>query len=298
MRYDLNALRSLVALMEERSVSRAAERLGISQPALSNSLNRLRLLLQDPLFVRERYGMRPTEKAQMIGPIIAQALQQIDAVVQEQQEFDPAHAKRQFIIAANSYVEFILIPELVVRLQKTAPGLSIRVVPFGTSISESGLVSGDTAFALGRVVDPPDNVVVQKLFDDGLHCVVRAGHPAVSNPMTKDQFERLKHVNVLPPGHLKAGLFQALDRVGLKRDLAVSLTHFLSVPDLIAETDYCATLPNRVCARLAQDPRLKLVAPPADLGRFPVELAWHSRYRNDPAHAWMRRLLRESFGEL
>ncbi|MDD7910782.1 LysR family transcriptional regulator [Pseudovibrio exalbescens] len=298
MRYDLNAMRTFVTLLEERSVSRAAERLGITQPALSNSLARLRELLQDPLFVRERYGMRPTEKAETIGPVIAEALRQIDGVVQAQQDFDPLSAHRHFVIAANSYVEFILIPDLMARLRELAPHISIRVIPFGASISESGLMSGDTAFALGRMVDPPDNLVVHRLFEDGLHCVVRADLPGIGDRLTKQHYENLKHVNVLPPGTLKAGLFQVLEREGLHRDLAASLTHFLSVPDLIAATDYCATLPDRVCERLKSDPRLKIVAPPVDLGRFPVELAWHSRYRTDPAHRWLRRLITKTFGEL
>jgi DNA-binding transcriptional LysR family regulator len=122
---------------------------------------------------------------------------------------------------------------------------------------------------------------------------VRASHPTVGQRITKTQFERLKHVNVLPPGRLRAGLFQALDRQGLKRDVVASVTHFAAIPEIIAATDYCATLPQLICQRLAHDPRLKVLPAPADLGRFPLHMAWHVRYRQDPAHAWLRALVAE-----
>ena len=101
----------------------------------------------------------------------------------------------------------------------------------------------------------------------------------------------MRHVNVLPPGRLRVGLFTALEQQGIKREVAVSVTHFLAVPEMIAVTDYCATLPNRICQRLAADPRLKVLPTPVDLGTFPVEMAWHVRYRNDPAHRWLRTLI-------
>jgi DNA-binding transcriptional LysR family regulator len=147
---------------------------------------------------------------------------------------------------------------------------------------------------LGRVVDPPDNLVVQHLMDDGLACVVRAGHPQVGDSLSRDQYESLKHVNVLPPGRLRVGLFQALGQQNLRRDVAISVTHFLAVPEMIAATDYCATLPSLICRGLERDPRLKILPAPVDLGTFPVEMAWHVRYRNDPAHRWLRSLVIET----
>ncbi|UDF05472.1 LysR substrate-binding domain-containing protein [Asticcacaulis sp. AND118] len=293
MRYDLNLLPVFVALMEERNVTRAAERLGITQPALSNALNRLRDTLRDPLFIRERYGMKPTEKAEELAPVIAAALAQIDDVIRGQQDFDPAKAERLFTLAPNSYVEFVLMPAVVARLRQRAPGIRLRLTPFGTDLAETGVVSGTTAMVLGRLIDPPDNLIVQHLMDEGLACVVRAGHPEIHDSLTREQYERLKHVNVLPPGRLRAGLFQALERQGVKREVAVSVTHFLAVPEMIAVTDYCATLPRLICRHLAHDKRLKTVSAPVDLGIFPVEMAWHVRYRHDPAHRWLRGLISE-----
>ena len=291
MRYDLNLLPTFSALMEERNVTRAAERLGITQPALSNALMRLRTTLQDPLFIRERYGMQPTQKALELAPVIAAALATLDDVVLGQQAFDPSKAELLFTVAPNSYVEFVLMPAVVAKLREVAPNIKLRLTPFGSDLAETGVVSGSTAMVLGRIVDPPDNLVVQHMMEDGLACVVRADHPQVEESLTRQQYEQMRHVNMLPPGRLRAGLFQALDRQGLKRDVAVSVTHFLAIPELIAVTDYCSTLPKLICRFLARDKRLKVLPSPVDLGTFPVEMAWHVRYRHDPAHRWLRTLI-------
>ena len=293
MRYDLNLLPIFVALMEERSVTRAAERMGMTQPAVSNALLRLRQMLQDQLFVRERYGIQPTPIALELSPLIAEALAQLDDAVLGQQAFDPAHAERLFTIAPNGYVEFVIVPAVLARLEKVAPGIKLRLTPFGNDLAERGVVSGTTALVLGRIVDPPDNLVVQHLMDDGLACAVRADHPAIGDAMTREQFETMKHVNIVPPGRMRAGLFQALAQQQLKRDVAISVTNFFAAAEMVAVTDYCATLPSLICRQLMHDPRLKVLPAPVDLGSFPVEMAWHVRYRHDPAHRWLRALIGE-----
>lgn len=293
MRYDLNLLPIFVALMEERSVTRAAERMGMTQPALSNALSRLRQMLQDQLFVRERYGIQPTPIALELSPLIAEALAQLDDAVLGQQAFDPAHAERLFTIAPNGYVEFVIVPAVLARLEKVAPGIKLRLSPFGNDLAETGVVSGTTALVLGRIVDPPDNLVVQHLMDEGLACAVRADHPAIGDAMTREQFETMKHVNIVPPGRMRAGLFQTLAQQQLKRDVAISVTNFFAAAEMVAVTDYCATLPSLICRQLMHDPRLKVLPAPVDLGSFPVEMAWHVRYRHDPAHRWLRALIGE-----
>jgi DNA-binding transcriptional LysR family regulator len=293
VRYDLNLLPIFVALMEERSVTRAAERVGMTQPALSNALSRLRLMLQDQLFIRERYGIQPTPVALELAPAIADALARLDDAVLGQQGFDPAQAERLFTIAPNGYVEFVLVPAVVARLQQVAPGIKLRLTPYGNDLVETGVVSGTTALVLGRIVDPPDNLVVQHLMDEGLACAVRADHPEIGDTMTREQFETLKHVNIIPPGRMRAGLFQALAQQQVKREVAISVTNFFAVAEMVAVTDYCATLPSLICRRLEQDPRLRILPAPVDLGSFPVEMAWHVRYRHDPAHRWLRTLVGE-----
>lgn len=298
MRYDLNLLPIFVALMEERSVTRAAERLGMTQPALSNALSRLRAMLQDQLFIRERYGIQPTPIALELAPVIADALAKLDDAVLGQQDFDPATAERLLTIAPNGYVEFALVPAIVARLQQVAPGIRLRLTPYGTDLAETGVVSGTTALVLGRITDPPDNLVVQHLMDEGLDCVVRTDHPEVGDTITREQFERLRHVNVMPPGRLRAGLFQALAQQHLRRDVAISVTNFFAVAEMVAVTDYCATLPKLICRRLDLDPRIKALPAPVDLGTFPIEMAWHVRYRHDPAHRWLRTTIGEIIAEI
>ena len=298
MRYDLNLLRIFIVLIEERSVSRAAERLALTQPTLSNALARLRTVMQDQLFIRERYGIQPTPVALELAPVIVEALARIDDAVLGQQDFDPLTAERLMTIAPNGYAEFVLAPAIVARLGEVAPNIQLRLVPYGNDLIETGVISGTTAMVLGRIVDPPDNLVVQHLLDDGFACVVRANHPEIGDSLSREQFERLRHVNVLPPGRLRAGLFEALQRHSLRRDVAVSVTNFLAVPEMVAVTDYCATLPRLICQRLASDPRMRVMPAPVDLGTFPVEMAWHVRYRQDPAHRWLRSLISEMAEEL
>jgi len=208
-----------------------------------------------------------------------------------QQDFDPAKAERLLTIAPNGYVEFVLVPAIVARLQQVAPGIKLSLTPYGNDLVETGVISGLTALVLGRIVDPPDNLVVQHLMDEGLACVVRADHPDIGDTISRDQFERLKHVNVVPPGRMRAGLFQALAQQRVRREVAVSVTNFFAVAEMVAVTDHIATLPNLICRRLTHDPRLKVLPAPVDLGTFPVEMAWHVRYRHDPAHRWLRSLI-------
>lgn len=293
MKYDLNLLPVFLVLMEERSVTRAAHRLGMTQPALSNALGRLRETLKDPLFIRQRYGMQPTEKAEELTPVFTEALASLDGVVLGQQAFDPAKATQPVTIAPNSFVEFALVPMIVARLGERAPGMRLRLVPYGSDLAETGITTGTTALVIGRIVEPPANLVVQHLMEETLGCVVRADHPTIGSTITKKQYERLKHVNMVPPGKLRVGLAQRLDRAGLRREVAVSVTHFLAVPEIVAVTDYCATLPNLICRRLESDRRVKVLPAPVDLGSFPVEMAWHVRYRHDPAHRWLRALVEE-----
>jgi DNA-binding transcriptional LysR family regulator len=298
MRYNLNLLPIFIALMEERSVTRAAERLGMTQPALSNALARLRLMLRDQLFVRERYGIQPTPIALELAPVIADALASLDDAVLGQQDFDPATAEHVFTIAPTGYVEFVLVPALVARLAEVAPSVRLQLTPYGTDLVETGVVSGTTAMVLGRMIDPPDNLVVQHLMDDGLECIVRADHPDVDGAISREQFEAMRHVNVVPPGRLRAGVFQALARQQLRREVALSVTNFFAVAEMVAVTDYCATLPKLICRRLESDRRFKVLPAPADLGTFPVEMAWHVRYRHDPAHRWLRALVSGIAAEL
>ncbi len=158
-----------------------------------------------------------------------------------QQEFDPAKAERLLTIAPNGYVEFALVPALAARLRQVAPGIRLQLTPYNNDLVETGVTSGTTALVLGRIVDPPDNLVVQHLLDEGLACVVRADHPEVGGSMTRNRFERLRHVNVVPPGRMRTGLFQAMAQQRIKREVAISLTNFFAVvPPAVGGTPGCS----------------------------------------------------------
>ena len=206
LRYDLNLLPIFVALLEELSVTRAAERLGMTQPALSHALARLRTTMKDQLFIRARYGQQP------------------------------------MTIAPNGYVEFVLVPAIVARLGEVAPGIRLRLTPYGNDLTETGVTSGMTAMVLGRIVDPPDNLVVQHLMDDGFACVVRADHPDISASISRKQFERMKHVNVQPPGRLRAGLFESVTAADVARaaqkylDVSKMTTIVVGKPEKLTST--------------------------------------------------------------
>jgi DNA-binding transcriptional LysR family regulator len=190
------------------------------------------------------------------------------------------------------------MPAIVARMLEVAPNIKLRLTPFANDLVETGVVSGTTSMALGRFVDPPDNLVVEHLADDGLACVVRKAHPEVDKKLTRAQFERLGHVNVLPPGRMRTGLSQTLAQHQLKREVAISVTNFFAVAEMLAVTDHIAILPKLVCRRLARDPRLKVVPTPMDLGTFPVQIAWHVRYRHDSAHRWLRALVGETISQV
>ncbi|UAK25605.1 LysR family transcriptional regulator [Sphingomonas nostoxanthinifaciens] len=255
-------------------------------------------MLQDQLFIRERYGLQSTAVAVELAPGIAEALAKLDDSILGQQEFDPRKAERTLTIAPNGYVEFVLVPALVAKLQEEAPGIRLRLTPYGNDLVDTGVVSGSTALVLGRIVDPPDNLVVQHLMGEGLAFIVRADHPDIGDHLTREQFEGMKHVNIVPPGRMRAGLFHALAQQQVKRDVAISATNFFAVAEVVAVTDYCATLPKFICWQLLHDTRVKVVPAPVDLGSFPVDMAWHVRYRHDAAHRWLRSFIMDVTAQL
>ncbi|RVD63348.1 LysR family transcriptional regulator, partial [Mesorhizobium sp. M4A.F.Ca.ET.029.04.2.1] len=133
--------------------------------------------------------IKPTQLAEEIAPTIEAALAQLDDLILNQQEFQPATTERLFTLAPNSYVEIVLMPALVARARERAPGIKLRMTAFGNDLAETGVISGTTAMVLGRIVDPPDNLVVQHLMDDGLACVVRKDHPGVRDRISREQYE-------------------------------------------------------------------------------------------------------------
>ena len=298
MKYDLNLLAVFNAIMEEQNVTAAARRLGLSQSAVSAALSRLRTVFDDELFLRARYGVVPTEKARTIAPEIARALDQLNHVFENKPDFDPATSARKFQIAASTYFECAVIPTLMSRVARAAPGVSLAVEPLGPDPEVKALATGALDLALGRFDTAPDSLVITLVLDDGFVCVLRRDDLPGQLTVTKAQYESLPHVVVSPPGRWRTGLFQTLGTAGLKRHIALTVSHFLAAPLAVSEIGGLTTLPIRIARLFEKDDRFKLLAPPADLGRFPMHLAWHPRHRSDPGHTWLRGLVRTVCSEL
>lgn len=288
IKYDLNLLKAFDAIYKERNVTRAAERISISQPAMSAVLNRLRNLFNDPLFIRDKFGVAPTEKATTIHPDIERALDILDSLVQSEQLFTPLTEKRTFTIAANEYFQIVILPPLLQYLRQHAPNIRINCSTFTQDLSNTGMITGGVDLAFGRISDPADNLVVREAMKESLACLVSQKHSTIKHRISVQQLEKFSHVVVKPYGKLKTGVFQSLSSQKIKRNVACTVTHFHMVTNLLIDSDYIAILPQQLCNLFTQNKQIKQLKPPIDLGEFPFHLAWHRRYQNDPAHQWLR----------
>ena len=298
MDYDLNLLRTFSALMTERSVTAASQRLGLTQPAVSSSLAKLRRLFDDPLFTRTRYGVVPTQKAEAIAPIVQKALEELDAVVQGEQTFEPKTSMRRFHVAAAPYFECVLVPRLAHIVSQQAPQVRLVLVPMGKDLAAAKLSGGMTELALSRFDQPPEKLMCQTVLKDEFACIVRAENPWVGDMLTVDAYETMKHVIVAPSGRLDNGVVTVLQHQSIQREVAIAVSHFLAVAPIIAKTDYCATLPKRIAQQYIGNPNYRVFAPPTDFGQFPMHMVWHPHSDSDVGHQWLRSLIQTICDEL
>lgn len=288
MKYDLNLLRAFDAIYTERNVSRAAGKLFLSQSALSAQLTRLRELFNDPLFIRQRHGVMPTEKAVHLHSAIVPLIEELDEVVQGEQEFTPAVSSMQFTIAGNDYFEYLVLPLLIARLAKLAPHITIAMQPLTQDVRETGAMSGKTQLVFGRLAYPPDNLVMKDVMTEHFSCLVSENHSWLENTLTLEEFNQLDHVVVKPATRLKTGLFKELAEHGITRQVRCEVTHFQYVPALIEQSNLIATLPTRICQAFTRTNQVRILPPPIALPGFPFQIGWHKRYQNDSAHTWLR----------
>jgi DNA-binding transcriptional LysR family regulator len=287
---DLNLVLALDALLAERHVTRAAERLGITQSAASHALARLRDLLDDPLLVRGPRGtMLPTPRATELAPAVHRVLDDLAVVLRGQAVFDPATAKHTFRIGGGDYIELVLLPRLVARLAQRAPGIDVWVHSFGEWGDEE-LAAGkvDLVIAPPRRATRPAGSYEKVLFEETFTCVMREGHPLAGARMTLPRYASANHVMVAPRGTPGSIVDDALARAGRSRRIAVAVPHFLVVPFIVATTDLIATLPTRVAAMLAGQVGLVCTPPPIDIAPFQMAMAWHERMQTDVRHRWLR----------
>ena len=287
---DLNLLLVLQRLFEAGSVTGAAERLGLSQPAVSRSLSRLRRAFGDDLFVRAPGGLQPTPRAEALRAGLGEALARLGALVAGPAPFSPAATTRAFTVAAGDYAEAVLLPRLLGALAREAPEATLRVVPvdpaWEPSLAER---RSDLLWAPRRRAGA--GVVWTHLWDEGFAFVVRRGHPAARRPLTLERFTAVAQLAIAPEGRGGNPLDERLARLGARRRVVAQVPSFLVVPALIAGSDLGVTLPRRLVALHAARWDLAALELPFDMPGFDISQAWHERLRGDPAHAWFRKLV-------
>ena len=290
---NLNLLPVLDALLAERSVSRAAARVGLSQPAVSNALAQLRAHLGDPLLVRKGNGMAPTERALALAGPLRAALLALDQGLQPVQAFDPAAAERNFIIMTNDFIAFAMLPRLLARLQREAPGVAVQIRAWQEHVVPSELARGDADLVLGFNRGLPVGHHATPLFQDRFIFVAREGHPAVRGKITLATYTKLKHVIVSHEPNARGVFDDLLAQRGLSRNVALRVSHFLLVPPIIAATDYVAALSEIVAVPAEKTLRLQLLKMPLPFEAAIVHMVWHERTGGSPAHAWFRGIVEE-----
>ena len=284
---DLNLLVALGALLEERNVTRAAGRVGLSQPAMSRALGRLRALFDDRLLVRTSAGLEPTPRAEALAAPLRRVLAEVGRMVQPP-DFDPAKQQGCVRLAMADYQSLVLLPRLLRHCEREAPGLDLQVVPHGPD-SVRGVESGAVDLAIGVFPDADSGFYRQTLYRDDFACVVRAGHPVLEGPMTAERYAALRHAFLTVAGDGRGGAVdEALESIGLSRRIGLRTPHFLAAPLVVAETDLVLTLPRRLAEQLRTFAPLAIFDPPVPLAGFAVSQLWHERRHEDPQHAWLR----------
>jgi DNA-binding transcriptional LysR family regulator len=286
---DLNLLVALDALVAEGSVTRAAERVGLTQPAMSHALSRLRKLFGDPLLVRTPQGMLPTPRAQELIQPVRRALGEIERALADRASFDPRSSRRPFSLATVDFGSLLVVPPLYALLHREAPGCDLLVRALRMEHIERQLADGEIDVAIGVLYDEDhQGVVRQKLYDERFVCVVRKDHPTVRDRLTLEEFVALDHALIAPRGRGNGFVDRALEKHGLARRVAVAVPHFLAAPILVAQSDLVLTVAERIARAFVEMVPLRIVPPPLEVGSFTVSQFWHERHAKDPAHAWLR----------
>jgi len=299
---DLNLLVVFDALMRERNVTRAAATLGLSQPAVSNALARLRDQLGDKLFIRGPRAMLPTPRALEIAPDVDTALARLRAAL-GRPGFVAEASRATFRIAASDDSELGLVPPLLERLDALAPGIAMRwsrlsglfVVP------AAELQSGALDFAVGAFPRPPpadSGVYFHELYEVRFVTIARAGHPGIGRTLGLAKFCELKHVATFYPGGGPGFVDRLLAERGRRREVRASLPSWLAVPFVVADSDLIATIPESIADRLTPALPIRAFKCPVPIPRTRISLVWHARTHESRAHDWFRRALIEAAGKV
>ena len=294
---DLNLLLVLHRLLQHRHVSRAAESLGLSQPAVSNALRRLRLLLDDELLVRSPAGMQPTPFAQRLATPLAEALGTLEGALRQREGFDPAHSERVFTLAMSDVGEIYFLPVLVPALAQAAPGVTLRTVALTTAELPEALASGAIDLALGWLPRLRAGFYQQALFHQPYVCLMRAGHPGAAQPLGRTAFQEFDHVRVEAHGTGHAQLEEHLARLKLRRRVRLTVPDYVSLGHVLASTDLVATVPQRFGERVSASLGLVVRPLPVRAPTSTIHQFWHAGLHGDAGHQWLRARIAALFGD-
>ena len=288
---DLGLLTTLQALVEERSITRAAERMYLSQPAMSRAFDRLQELFNDELLVRTRQGYEPTLRALHLYAEIERLLPSLEGLLRGD-DFDPATATDTFRIAATDYATSVVFPPFMARLKTHAPHVALEVFPFTDTVFRR-LETNALDLALW-VNNAPKELRSQVLFHDRFMCLVRTGHPIGKDKLTLEHYLSYPHASVTLAEGRQGIIDEILDEKGLQRRVQLKIPYFASAAWTIEYSDMVLTVPKRLAGRLAKIARVRLVAPPIELAEFRYIQVWHPRMDSDLAHQWLRRMFAEA----
>jgi DNA-binding transcriptional LysR family regulator len=284
--FDLNLLLVFDAVMQDRSVTRAGGRIGLSQPAMSHALNRLRHMLKDELFVRTPEGMKPTPRAEQLAVPVRNALNEMQLAL-ESETFIPAEAERQFAIAVNNYAAVVLAPPLVAAVSAAAPAVRLDLQPSGTLDIVDRLDRGDLDLAVGSMDSPGERFATAPLLEDPFVMVMRRGHPASQRKLSAAAFAALPHLEISSSREDTGFIDRWLGEHGFARRIALRAP-YLSAAAILVQSDLVATLSRRIAQEFVRNHPLELRKPPYDSPRVRTLMLWHRRLDRHPAHRWLR----------
>jgi DNA-binding transcriptional LysR family regulator len=293
---DLNLLVVFDAIVKDRNITRAARRVGLSQPAMSSALARLRRTFNDPLFVRTGNGMQPTPYAQLLAPPIQRACELVASSLEIETAFDPLAATRTFQFYMSDIGEGVFLPRLLAALAERAPRIKVQVLRIPEYGEQAAMAAGDVDVAVGFFPDLKAGFFQQRLYVDEFVCLLRADYPLPKGGLSVKQFSEMRHAVITTAG---TGHEAAVERAVAKHRLRVALTipHFLAMPAIVSQTDYIVTVPRRLALAFASYPGIRMVDSPIKIPPFELKQHWHERYHNDPANRWIRALIAELFLE-
>ncbi|MBK5124025.1 LysR family transcriptional regulator [Burkholderia sp. R-69980] len=289
---DLNLLTVFDAIHQTRNMSRAAERLGMSQPAISHALGRLRLTLNDPLFVRTGGAMQPTTRAEQIAGPIRSILDSVAGILRPPSGFDFVGAKRRFNLAPGDYGACVLLPGLCRRFAETGAAPVLNILDISGSKAEDALRVGSLDLLLSFYPITERGFHSEVILRDSLAIIAREGHPEMRNDLSIEAYCALRHVILeWPQGKgMKPGE-QALYEAALRRTEFVLVHSAMHIPAILASTDAIATLPTRLCRHFAETHNLRLWSPDILRAQAPLYLNWHRSQDDDAGHVWLRGLI-------